>query len=58
MMTNRIARGQLHLQDHHRGGEHHRHAREQMADCLLHRHHQRALGAHADLDHFACVHLK
>jgi hypothetical protein len=27
-----------------------------MADRLLRRHHQHALGAHADLDDIACIH--
>src|SRR5260370_25729170 len=51
-----VAGGELHFQDHHRGGEHHRHALQDMPDRALRRHHQGALGAHADCDDVACVH--
>src|SRR5882672_3486547 len=56
MAADGIARRHLHFQDHHRRRVDHRHARDEMPDRALRRHHQRSLGAHADLDEVACVH--
>src|SRR6266851_9553606 len=46
----------FHFHDHHRRPEHRRHRRDDMPDGAIGRHRQGALGAHADLDDFACVH--
>src|SRR5260221_3657092 len=46
----------LHFHDHHRRRIDHRHAGDKMPDGALGRHHQRALGAHADLDDVTCIH--
>ena len=51
-----VAGGHLHFQDHHRRRIDHRHARKKMPDRPLGRHHQYALGRHANLDDFACIH--
>ena len=51
-----VAGRHLHFQDHHRRRIDHRHARDEMPDGALRRHHQHALGAHADLDDVACIH--
>src|SRR5262249_28249044 len=56
MLVDRLPRRELHLQDHHGCRKDHRHAGQEMPDRLLRRHHECALGAHADLDDVACVH--
>ena len=56
MVPDGVAGCHLHFQDHHRRRIDHRHAGHEMPDRALGRHDQRPLGAHADLDEFACVH--
>src|ERR1700756_4595494 len=51
-----IARRHLHFQDHHRRRIDQRHVLDKIPDRALRRHHQGALGAHANLDEIACVH--